>query len=434
MASGPSSVGIELEFIIGLKVGDRPLDKPRMFQNSPGSPIIIEPTDDTQDIIRMRVKEVIEAAVEGHKGDRVVTSAKEVDEVEGDVNAFHLKKYMEWGVIRDVTVTVPDHIVREDPIMDEYIWEDVEVYTPALFATDKSWAEIHRVVTALNKNFWIIVPESAGLHVHYGRGKQWISPSHFRNLAAFLYAADPILAQMHPEHRRGLDNFWCESNRLYSVLAHGATGEEASQVLKSESRGFHSALIQLTSLEAPGSESELPPPQVIPSGKSARDFVSIFRRGSLEGYTTFSELRFLATIPSFMRRGQIPLMFTSEEGESNEPLGIVNASQELFSTAHPSVISYLMSLSSASRLAYNFNAYKHTTYKVVETDGARNVICESQPKRTVEFRQPAGTMNPEEVVAHGKVVVRICDIAANKSTEDLWKLILDFAQGETHGS
>ncbi|KAI1087059.1 hypothetical protein F5B19DRAFT_476860 [Rostrohypoxylon terebratum] len=83
------------------------------------------------------------------------------------------------------------------------------------------------------------------------------------------------------------------------------------------------------------------------------------------------------------------------------------------------------------RLAYNFNAYQHRFYRRVLMIENRP-DPERQPKRTIEFRQAAGTVDPEEIVAHAKIVVRLCEYASVTTTEELWKTIGDLAVGEAH--
>ncbi|KAI1139203.1 putative amidoligase enzyme-domain-containing protein [Hypoxylon sp. FL0543] len=409
-----SSVGIELEFLIAAQVGREPLNVPPRFLNSRGKPIIVPHGKSVSETIKSRVEEVIEAAIEKHKGDRVVSS---IAEVNADVNAYHLRNYLNWDVKRDMSVTLPDNLLN-DPVMSRYQWQDLELATPAFFATEKSWEEIHRVVTALNENFWVFCPESTGLHVHYGRGKHWMNVSHLSNLAAFLYAADPIITQMHPEHRHGEESIWCKSNRLYSILAHGVRKEQATQYIYDNAG-------EVKPISVPDNESDRPDPEPKRSRRKSSQFVSIFPRGYLEGYT-FDQEHFNMTFPNFITgrsRAQ-------EGGEVSEPVGIVSAAEELFSATHPNVISLLMGYAVYVRMAYNFTAYDFTSYRRVEEslDGPR----ETQPRRTIEFRQATGTVDPDEVLAQGKVAVRLCEIAGTKSKEDLWKMILDFAQAETH--
>ncbi|KAH9905146.1 hypothetical protein F4778DRAFT_802634 [Xylariomycetidae sp. FL2044] len=51
--------------------------------------------------------------------------------------------------------------------------------------------------------------QNSGLHVHVGRGRNRFSAVDLRRIAAFLYAADSTLVQMHPEHRAR--SHYCES-------------------------------------------------------------------------------------------------------------------------------------------------------------------------------------------------------------------------------
>ncbi|OTA55091.1 hypothetical protein K449DRAFT_179251 [Hypoxylon sp. EC38] len=332
------------------------------------------------------------------------------------MGTWHLRKYIDWGVGRDMTVEFHEASLCKDQALKHYAWQDVEVTTPALYATEKSWAEIHRVVTALQDNFWIHSPSSAGLHVHYGRGTEYLAPAHLRRLAALLFAADPIIAQMHPPWRRDSNTVWAPSNRLYSYLAHGTPAEEARKRINNETD-------ELEPLVPPAPDPDRPEPEPRPTRKREHDFVSIFRRGTLEGYR-FSTGEFNFSEPDFINES-MKLPGTVQ----GVPISIRTAAQELFSAKHPSVITCLMENIYHGRMAYNLRAYGARSYRVLDMGGGISGPVSYQPKRTVEFRQAAGTVDPDEVIAHGKIVVRICETAL-KDTNEIWKMILDCADGE----
>lgn len=71
----------------------------------------------------------------------------------------------------------------------------------------------------LHSTFIISPDEDCGLHIHVGQGNNWLPFKPLRKIAAFLYAADPVLAQCHPMHRR--KNLFCPSPRLYSMVSLG---------------------------------------------------------------------------------------------------------------------------------------------------------------------------------------------------------------------
>lgn len=411
-----SSVGVEIEFLIATREGgDKPLDKPRQFRTAKGGPIVIERGGVlATEVVPHRVRAVIEAAVRGHEGDRVIDSDIDIEE---DVEAWHLRNYRHWDAKRDVSVVPPANFYDDDPNLRNFGWIDVEVTSPALFATEKSWAEIHHVVTALNEAFWIIAPSTAALHTHYGRGKNWIPLNHLRRIGAFLFAGDPTITQMHPEHMRNEERFWCPSNRMLSNLAHGVPRQEASNYINTHYSEVQSEEVP----ELDDSSQELEPRPTLERGPK---FTSIFPRGSLPGYW-FLQKEFDNNYPDWME-GREPLP-TSVRGK---PLDIVSAARELLATENGPTVALLMRYRLPNRMAYNFRAYAYDEYRRPRLEG--RLVSAYQPKRTLEFRQAAGTVDPDEVVAHAKVVVRLCEWASAAPIGELWKRILDLAQAEKH--
>ncbi|KAI0849452.1 hypothetical protein F5Y00DRAFT_269435 [Daldinia vernicosa] len=383
---------------------------PRMFQLAKGKPIIPEPDKATATIVRRQVEEVIRMALRGHEGDRVITSSRELT----DENGSHLIRYTDWRVGRDLSVQ-PTNL---DPDMALYDWQDLEITSPALFATEKSFAEVHHVLTAICNNFWVFAPETAGLHIHYGRGKDWIPIHHLRRIAAFLFAADPILTQMHPPHRRGREwRDYCLSNRHYSTLAYGISSAQVGRHLEvGDLDEGHYKEDLVTS--RPGSATKPKPEK-----KKGPKFIPIFKPGTLEGYKFDKD---------FFNSGRYAW---AEEGEFlpgrqvGKSLDIITAVRELLSAPSAPVISTLMQHWRITRCAYNFLAYDVERYGAVQLYGAR---LRAQPKRTIEFRQATGTVNADEVVAHARIAVRLCEFACETDINALWIMILDFVQAEKH--
>lgn len=85
------------------------------------------------------------------------------------------------------------------------------------------------------------------------------------------------------------------------------------------------------------------------------------------------------------------------------------------------------------RPAYAFKAYTSDLYKRVLTEGDGQVSPIFQHKRTVEFRQMASTINSDEVVAHGKIILRLCQAAAEMELEELYEVVLDCSVAEANG-
>ncbi|KAI1207596.1 putative amidoligase enzyme-domain-containing protein [Annulohypoxylon truncatum] len=424
MGNVNSSFGVEIECVIAVQRGFGTRPRPRMFQDAPGSPILADIDDDdwmfsSHGPIFATIESCIEEALADKVGDRVITSEAQLD----DQNFYHLSKYArKWVVKRDSSVSLEDSYFVDDPVMGDYTWIDIEFNSPALRATEASFDEIRRVVNALREAFWMIAPKSAGLHVHYGRCESWISLTDLRRIAALLFAADPILTQMHPAHRRGEESRWCMSNRLYSNLALGMPAREAEAYLRHTNRDVPD---ELEPEPIPGPVASHAEPVSRPVRERENGFISIFERGCLEGYT-FDRDRFITNAWWWMEdKDGVP---GSEEGK---PLDIILAARELLGCRAAPILAFLMQNGWHSRMAYNFNAYEYGVYRNwVMANGRPDPV--SQTKRTIEFRQAAGTVDPDEIIAHAKIVIRLCEFATQTTMKELWKTISDLHLGETN--
>ncbi|KAI1826571.1 putative amidoligase enzyme-domain-containing protein [Xylaria intraflava] len=408
MAPHKSSIGVELEFLVCTTQTDGPLTPLDMFRSSKGAPAVLNAQDHHDGIIE-RVQSTIKKAVEQHRGSRVVQSE---DEVNADMSAWHLLFHQDWSVGADMTITFPDELKTQYGIND-YTWYPMEISSPALWATEDSWEEIRAVVQAIIDQYWIITPESAGMHFHYGNGKDYIPFENLRRMAAMSFAVDPLIVQLHAEHRR--NNAHCVSNRLYSRVAHGRLAADAATE------------IGATSVEAepeiPGAEPGPAPLTRRPSHERTAGLSLPFRRGALAGYE-FDQYLFKESV---CENDPVP-------GKDPRPTDILTAVREILKCQNAPTVAELMSTSPIinNRHAYSFHHYIASRYKVyIRTrDGTDRLY---QHRRTVEFRQPAATMVPEEVVAHGKITARLCEFAAEADLAAFWKVVNDCAFGEEHG-
>ncbi|KAI1112427.1 hypothetical protein F5Y14DRAFT_463568 [Nemania sp. NC0429] len=344
----------------------------------------------------------------------------------GDQNGDH------WSVHTDVSVLLPADMSFEYHMM-EYRWCAIEVTSPALWVSDESWEEIRAVVRALRDEYWLLTPDTAGLHFHYGNGKSYIPFGKLRRMAALLLAVDPIMAQLHPEDRRWND--YCLSNRLYSRIAHGRPAADAARDIGVE--------YVEEEPEFPSTTQRRPEPASRPFRRRTADLIVPFKRGTLKGYTfhpdTFGSLEILTVLADNDSEGSAHTDDSSRaepttRAENKAPLAIPYAVREILQCLNAPTVAELMRHSpfDAYRLAYNFHAYKHDRYKkMIKENG--EIVAEYQHKRTIEFRQMASTMEPDEVVAHGKVAVRLCEFAAEADLEELWRIVLDCTVAEVHG-
>ncbi|KAI1630787.1 hypothetical protein F4809DRAFT_659390 [Biscogniauxia mediterranea] len=316
--------------------------------------------------------------------------------------------YKEWRVEEEFSLSMPAEILQQEH-MRSYTWAAIEVQSPALWVEEDSFEEIHRVISAIREKYWVYTPRTAGLHVHYGVGKHYIPLPQLRRIAALTFAADPILTQLHPPHRRE-DNEFCRSNRLYTRLAHGRDGDPIAYNT--------SQRIEVGEVESPPE----PPDHTIntaprrktrrrPRRQRAPGFKSAFRRGTLDGYT-FSAEHYRATRNAALGDNM---------DEPARPLPMLSGVAQLLSCPNAPTLAELMSWSNglSDRPAYNFRAYDKGVYRAAE----------GQDFRTVEFRQMAATLDPDVVVAHAGVVARLCEWAGAADLRAFWKTVLDCRTG-----
>ncbi|KAI0427590.1 hypothetical protein F5Y09DRAFT_333256 [Xylaria sp. FL1042] len=398
-----ASIGVELEFLICVAESDQPINTPERFRHG-GRPLILPPG-----VIPERVRHTIENTLSSLRklGDRVVKSDQEAA---ADVELFHLRPYVDWTVESDKSVYFPNEM-NSEKYVGEYHWFPVEIVSPALWPTEASWEEIRAVVQAIKAEFWVITPPTAGMHYHYGHGKDYIPFRKLRRIAALVIAVDALLAQLHPEYRR--ESGFCLSNRLYSGVAHARTAAATSldiDVLYIEARP-----------EVPGPE-HWPEPFPHPFYTRTPGLTVPFKRGELTGYT-FREDRF--------KKFEYDENNTGEARPLEIPLAVAEILQCLNAPTVAELIHYSPDIN--RRPAYSFYSYTHHFYKQPIQDDHDITECDHKYKRTVEFRQMASTMEADEVVAHGKIIVRLCEFAGEAELADFWKLILDCAVAEGHG-
>ncbi|KAI0382536.1 putative amidoligase enzyme-domain-containing protein [Hypomontagnella monticulosa] len=392
-----SSFGVEIEFVIAVIIGDDEPGIPERFEHARGRPIRLQPDVRYQGETYKRIREVINGVLEDFCGNRVLDGLTP-DEIQRGIGQ-PLLPYRDWIVKNDPTVLVTREELGERHI-SEYGWQSVEITSPALWATDRSFEEVHRVVTALSEHFWVFSPETAGLHVHYGRGLGIIPIRELRRIAAFLYAADPVLVRMHAPRRSTEE--WCPSNRLYSAMANGIPPEEMAAYVDRNYR------------------YDVPPPTEPPERvaqpdarrvQTARGFVPLFQRGILDGYV-FDVAKFIMLKSDFITEDIQEFLPGSHP---DRPLAIRTAASAFLRSRDYTSIALYNQSSFADRMAYNFHRY---------VDGY------DLESHTIEFRQPAGTVNADEVVAHARISVRLADYASSAPLPEIWMLILDLAQSE----
>lgn len=225
------------------------------------------------------------------------------------------------------------------------------------------------------------------MHIHWGLGLSWIPIHPLSRIAALLLASDPLLAQLHPAGRKG-NNRFCLGNRFYSAVAQGTlTAGQANGSFNREA-----LYVELEARRRPVGTPHI--------------FSRRIAAGSLEGYP--------------LRHVQAPVHPLDPNAYLRVPQTIPHIARELLSCSQPEAVGMLTDSSPEvpSRLAYNFKNYTPGYY------------LESDVKSTIEFRQGAGTLDGDEVVAFSKIYVGLCEFACEVETKDLWPLILRCADAE----
>ncbi|RWA07445.1 hypothetical protein EKO27_g7660 [Xylaria grammica] len=412
MASFTPSVGVELEFLLCVRKSDIPVRLNRGPRPSPDSTNSLGPQ--ILDFMKDKITSTMRNATSllPQLGDRVITSDEEAAEPDG----LHLREYRDWTV----RVARRYHLrpqPRDEHFVRSYQWYPFKIASPALWATENSWAEIRAVVQAVKDELDILIPPGAAMHFHYGHGKEYIPFKKLRRIAALLLAVDPLMAQLHPVYRRQDET--ALSNRLYSRVAHGRSAQAIARTLNAEN------------IEE---EPEVPVRRrrPVPYRREHRrrpNFICQYKRGDLKGYGFHSWIFSNSGYPE-----------DNEElvGPGINDLGPVEippAVREILQSPNAPTVAELMRYGPLpdDRPAYSFQAYTAERYKQVvrATSQFRPAV---QNKRTIEFRQMASTFNPMEVVAHGKVIIRLCEFAAEASLSELWNTILDCAVAEDYGN
>lgn len=117
-----------------------------------------------------------------------------------------------WIVTEDPTIEPPP----QDFGMFKYTFVPVEVQSPPYLMSEGSLREVQRCCHLITQTYRTCSPESSGLHVHVGNRTQGFPLQTVQNLMAILFAFEPALEMLYPEHRR--NNPWCLPLRRKSVL------------------------------------------------------------------------------------------------------------------------------------------------------------------------------------------------------------------------
>lgn len=387
-----SSFGVELEFLVAVRLETEQYSPQKECEiGRSGQPIFIPESQCTRNSVDLCCYKEIQRTIERHLGN-VDPATRVLPPDRSSMDDYEsLEGYSEWTVKPEYSLMLPEN----QGILGKYggyHWVCVEVTSPALWVTPESFDEVRKVCEILRTKFLTLITDSCGMHIHWGLGNKWIPVDHLRKIAALLLACDPLLAQLQPESRK--DNYHCLSNRYFSEVAQSAlSAEQAYESTEQE------VLECLAFDQCDGGRAE--------HAGSSRTFSRRIVAGSLEGY--------------HFRPDQVPVSVEKFHTSLRVPQSVPNAARKLLSCSSPEAVGRLMHSSSrisTRKLAFNFRNYTLGFYG------------ESDVKRTVEFRQCAGTLNGKEVTAFAKLFVGLCELARKATIKDLWYLILKCAEAE----
>ncbi|KAI0139390.1 putative amidoligase enzyme-domain-containing protein [Hypoxylon sp. NC0597] len=382
MASGQNtrdmklSFGVEMEFYIYFSMVEKDLvSVPKGFESHPGGPFHLDPD---KWVLEDELTSMINKLVQDLPGETVLPP-DETDVVDlMDDDSLHLRNYRLWDVYPDISLDVlPDELQAETN--DYSGWLGIELISPALWATDEGFNQVRTVCEFISRKFWIITHESAGLHIHVGNGKKYFPIESLRQISAFLFAADPILAQSHPEHRH--KNSYCYSLRehapvsLKKIRSTAPVSEQFNEPTSSRSSRFRTFFRNLLRSS---------PPRPNPTRNINERERYNFPPRPQEGVFT----------PHSQR----------DPPEDWRPR-MLQAVAVLLEQTDPEKLYGLMA------------SFQRFAYQISFPDVGR--------KRTVEFRRPASSVDPAEVVAQARIAVSLCKFAANPDEDQFKKIILD---------
>lgn len=299
--------------------------------------------------------------------------------------------FQDWVVDFDDSIKLDEMLFQE---YDQLWWSGLELQSPAFEATEGAFNEVQAVIDFVRKTFRVAVPPSTGFHVHIGKGPEFYSVHALKRMAAVCWAGDLLFQTMHPINRRF--NGYCMGPRSRSQVGRGVKAIEVNPVSDT--------------CDTCDPEKDFPIQGYLNLGRSRRlvemwKFQRTFPRNSAEIYNVPSEEE-KDVCWNFVIGGGFP------DGPQEILAGadILQGAKEIMKCRTHDAVSTIMG--AESRCAYNFDNY----YDVKRRD-------DKTPKRTVEFRQAAGTMDGHWVTTYAKICLGIAKFAETATDASLWTLI-----------
>ncbi|KAI4860552.1 hypothetical protein F4820DRAFT_452800 [Hypoxylon rubiginosum] len=320
--------------------------------------------------------------------------------------------YLEWSIKPDGSLFRRDDQLAEG-VAGVNGWQGVEIVSPVLLANRDGLNEVLHVIEFIRNNFWIDTPRSAGFHIHVGNGDDWFPTRSLRQIGSLLYGTDPILAQLHPPHRR--ENYmFAPSNRYLSNVSFGTKIDQLDQ--------------------HPQVEDEL---QEQPSGP-VRPWWNFWSRSDAATRQAQQE-----EILEERQRGNHPprpretaykialhhILCQSVLQRNSQRLGVLfdpqtynpipmgEAISVLLEAPNRDAVAQLLKVGS-HRAAYNFDSH----------------LFERFMKRTIEFRQPASTTDSATILCQISIALRLCSVCLTEDYGDLVKISADCSVAEYNPS
>ncbi|KAK7968109.1 uncharacterized protein PG986_002386 [Apiospora aurea] len=138
-------------------------------------------------------------------------------------------KYLRWSMMTDGSLHPTTLLAGRDASPNRQLlsWVGLELISPAMRDEAASYSELERVVDFIKARYRARVNLACGLHVHTALGRQPVSLDALKQCAALLFAADSLVAEIHPRHRQ--ENTFARPIRTQSNAAVGWTAIDAEK-------------------------------------------------------------------------------------------------------------------------------------------------------------------------------------------------------------
>lgn len=230
----PITVGVEIEFLLAYLYLDE--NDPDEVSKNQLPPVLRLPRSldddewddggDDQKQAEEAIRDLLDANGFPVKDPKVADPVNPGNNMQSpeDLSNERLRDYQVYRVIYDSSLEAPGR--------RGFKYAKIEITTPVQEDAPSTYETLANLIKLISSSYRIIVNPSCGLHIHVGNSRAEYMPlASVKRLSAFLWAADPLLAMLHPPRRRWNQN--CQSIRERSSLA---TGED---YVHEHDRGLH---------------------------------------------------------------------------------------------------------------------------------------------------------------------------------------------------